>query len=477
MAAQMNPCPQCGAPLRWIPEAGFWNCDRCGNRVAPNAAPPTPPPGNYPGHMQQGEPQQQGYPPQQQGYPPQQQGYPPQQQGYPPQGYGHYPQHGAPRKSKAKLIAILAAVAALAAGGIVIAVVMSKKSSDGGGGGGFDSQEALAKATVAALAAGDSDKLLGLMMPMSMINDSVECPEAEQAKMKELNQTGQDAIKKVAADAATLMKGSEATFKSGKPDESKKQDMPAGAPTGPDQKCKTKVGGTVTAYTATLEYTKPGDKTRDTYDATFLMWLVDGRYYLIDFGSAPMAIRDAAGEPTTPDTPTTPPPDTPTTPPPDTPTTPPDANAAIAELEQLRSAACSCTDKACGDAVDVKLQAAMQRYGDVPAAKPADTDKIRALGNEVAACLKKFATSDGPPPEPGKGLPECEAYARAAERFIKCPKAPKQSREAVQKAVDGIRTTWGDPASMSADTKKSAAETCKTLEKSMKDAAAAMGCK
>jgi hypothetical protein len=74
-------------------------------------------------------------------------------------------------------------------------------------------------------------------------------------------------------------------------------------------------------------------------------------------------------------------------------------------------------------------------------------------------------------------LPECEAYAKAAEKFIKCSKAPKQSREAVQKAVDGIRTNWGNPSSMSEELKKSAAETCTTLEKSMKDAAAAMGCK
>ncbi|HEU5058632.1 MAG TPA: hypothetical protein VFU21_18995, partial [Kofleriaceae bacterium] len=113
----MNPCPQCGAPLRWIPEAGIWNCDRCGNRVAPAAAPPTPPP-------QQGG--QHGYPPQQQGgYPPQQQGYPP-QHGYPPQGYGQYPHHGPAGKSKGKLVAIIAAVGALAAGGIVLAIVLSK---------------------------------------------------------------------------------------------------------------------------------------------------------------------------------------------------------------------------------------------------------------------------------------------------------------------------------------------------------------
>jgi hypothetical protein len=128
--------------------------------------------------------------------------------------------------------------------------------------------------------------------------------------------------------------------------------------------------------------------------------------------------------------------------------------------------------------VDLKLQAAMQAYADLgAAAKPADKDKVRALANDVAACLKKFASADTPPPEPGKGLPECEAYAQAAEKFTKCPKAPKQSREAVQKAVDGIRANWGNPASMSEDQKKAAAETCATLEKSMKDAAAAMGCK
>ena len=73
MAALMTPCPQCGAPLRWVAEAGLWNCDRCGYRAAPNAAPqpPTPPPGTYPPPMQGGHPQQ---PHEQSGlYPPQQQ--------------------------------------------------------------------------------------------------------------------------------------------------------------------------------------------------------------------------------------------------------------------------------------------------------------------------------------------------------------------------------------------------------------------
>ena len=448
----MHPCPQCGAPLRWIPEAGFWNCDQCGNRITPNAAPATPPP------------HQQGYPPQQQGYPPQ--GYQPQQ------GYGHYPQPGAPGKSKGKLVAIIAGVGALAAGGIVLAVVLSKKGSGDGGGGGFDNGEALAKATLEALAAGDGDKLVSFMPTMEMAAEATECPAEVKEKNAEDTKKGFEEMKKRFAEAASKMKGSGATFKSFHTEGIAKQETPAGGQLGD---CKAKVAITFTGVGVEHDFVNPADKSKQDHKTTYGVMIIEGKYYLVDVGQIPPPLSGEAGE-----TPTTPPPDTP---PPDTPTAPVDVNTAIAEFEKIKSAACSCTDKACADAETSNLMAAAQKYTDVATKDPVAKDKLTAIANDVGACVKKFEGTTAPPdtpttpPEPGQGLPECEAYAKAAERFIKCSKVPKQSQDAVRTAVDTMRKNWGDPSKMSDDQKKSAAETCTTLEKSMKDAAAAMGCK
>jgi len=490
----MNPCPQCGAPLRWIAEAGYWNCDRCGNRVAPNA-PPTPQPGTYPPPQQGGRPQHESsglYPPQQQGghpqhdgsglYPQQQQGYPPQQHGYPPQGYGHYPQHGhPPARGKGKLIAIILVALALAGGGIAVAVVMSKKGS-GGGGGGFDSSEALAKATTEALAAGDGDKLVSFMPAIETMNSAVDCPPEAKAANEQQAKEGLEKAKKHFAEVAGQMKGSGATLKSSHTDGVAKMEMKVGEAVGP---CKAKVTIGMTGIAVEVDYTNPADKSKQTHQATYGTMILDGKYYLLDVGEIPEALRGAGGG-----TPTTPP-ETPTTP-----STPGDPAALKTEMEGIKSASCACTDKACADAQWTRLMQFVEK--NKPTLEAPGAEAINAMGSETIRCLDKLRLqSDTPtppepppippppdpnakPPEPatpGKGLPECEAYAKAAERFVKCSKVPKQSRDAIQNAVDTMRKNWGDPANMSADLKKQAAETCVTLEKSMKDGAAAMGCK
>jgi len=148
---------------------------------------------------------------------------PPPPQGYPPQpGYGHYPQHGRP-KGKGKLIAIIVVVAALAAGGIVLAVVLSKRNSGGGGGGGFDSGEALVKATLEALVAGDGDKLLSFTPPTDVALAALDCPaEAKAENEKQIKQSVEETKKKL-AEAASKMKGSGAQRKA-KAEKSKQAD-------------------------------------------------------------------------------------------------------------------------------------------------------------------------------------------------------------------------------------------------------------
>jgi hypothetical protein len=456
----MNPCPQCGAPLRWIPEGNFWNCDRCGNRVAPNAAPPqtpqphaqppTPPPGTYPPPMHGGPPQ--GYPPQ---------GYGP--QGYPPPGYGHYPQHGPPR-GKGKLIAIIAVVAALAAGGIVLAIVLSKKSS-GGGGGGFDSSEALAKTYVETLAAGDGDKLVSLSPPVAMLVEYSDCPPE---RLEENKKQYAESLDKGRTAAATF-KGHGLVYKSVELVGEKKE-LKAGDPMG---ECKAKKPFAIADFMVNVEF-DAADKTKQTFKQGMPTLVFDGKYYLGPGAAEPPEALTAAanGTPTTPDTPTP------------TPAGGGDLAAVASELDSIRAEACACKDAACADAQLTKLQAFADKYKNMAGAE--NDARIKGIAEELMRCITTAKTAGTtpteptpptPPTEPGKGLPECEAYAKAAERFIKCTKVPKQSRDAVQTAVETMRKNWGDPATMSPDMKKSAAETCLTLEKSMKDAAKAIGCK
>ncbi|HEU5057902.1 MAG TPA: hypothetical protein VFU21_15325, partial [Kofleriaceae bacterium] len=335
----------------------------------------------------------------------------------------------------------------------------------------FDNPEALAKATLEALVAGDADKLFSFTPPFDTMMGALDCPPEAKAENEKQAKLGVEEAKKRFAEAAGKMKGSGATFKKINTDIGK-QEMKVGDAVGP---CKAKVAVTMTGVGIEHDFVNPGDKSKQEHKATYGVMILGGKYYLLDTGEIPAALRGEGGD--TPTTPDTPPPDTPTTP-------PPDLNTAVAEFEQIKSAACSCTDKACADAEVAKLMTATQKYTDVAAQDPVARDKLTAIASDVGACVKKFEGGQTPPPdtpttppEPGQGLPECEAYAKAAERFIKCSKVPKQSRDAVKTAVDTMRKNWGDPSKMSDDMKKSAAETCTTLEKSMKDAAAAIGCR
>lgn len=405
--------------------------------------------------MQGGHPQQ---PHEQSGlYPPQQQGYP-LQHGYPPQGYGHYPQHGAPR-GKGKLIAIILVALALAGGGIAVAVVMSNKGSDGGGGGGLDNPEALAKTYVEALAAGDGDKLVSLMPTIDTMIEYSECPAD---KLEENKKTYAESQSKSRAGAASF-KGHGLVYDSLEP-EGEKKEFKAGESMGD---CKAKKPFAVASYMVVIKF-DAADKSKSTFKAGITALVFDGKHYL---GPGPVELPPELaaaldGPPSTPDTP---------------PSTAPSAEvtAARADLDLLRAEACACPDRACADQVLTKRKAFAEKYALV--AGVMDDPTIQSVGNELMTCISaKMAGSTPPstePPVPGKGLPECEAYAVAAERFIKCNKVPKQSRDAVQTAVDTMRKNWGDPATMSEDMKRSAAETCVTLEKSMKDAAVAIGCK
>lgn len=176
------PCPTCGWGLRWLPEQGAWGCDRC-RKVVPaqpaaqaqpappqqqppqqpppqaGFAPPGPPPGSP--YAPQGGPAQAPYSPH---------AMPP----GPGPGYA-MPPPGAPRSMKG--LAIGLGVGMVAVTGVIIALVVTR----GGGGGGHGSRDDLVNGTLAAMSAGNIDRLVELSDPVGLHARTLDCTERDKA--------------------------------------------------------------------------------------------------------------------------------------------------------------------------------------------------------------------------------------------------------------------------------------------------------
>jgi len=95
--------------------------------------------------------------------------------------------------------------------------------------------------------------------------------------------------------------------------------------------------------------------------------------------------------------------------------------------------------------------------------------------------------SGGMPPAPpageapvagGSGLPECDAYMAAFEKYMGCDKVPQAAKDTQKQALDGMKASWAalkDP-NVPADTKKAAADGCKQAEDALKQSAQTLGC-
>ncbi len=139
------PCPNCGQPLRWVPEWNAWGCDRCRVTFPPQAFQPM---GSQP--MAQ-----------------------------PPQAFqpmGSQPIATAPRAPGAggskKGLFVIGGVAVVAA--IVIAVVVSHH----GGGGGMSSAKDVFQAAIDRASKGDVDGLVALA-GIETLADEVKCDDKD----------------------------------------------------------------------------------------------------------------------------------------------------------------------------------------------------------------------------------------------------------------------------------------------------------
>jgi hypothetical protein len=76
------------------------------------------------------------------------------------------------------------------------------------------------------------------------------------------------------------------------------------------------------------------------------------------------------------------------------------------------------------------------------------------------------------------GVPECDEYVAAIEKFTTCDKVPQAARDAQKQSLDAMKQGWAslsDPATP-AEAKKAAADGCKTAVDALKQAATASGC-
>lgn len=78
------------------------------------------------------------------------------------------------------------------------------------------------------------------------------------------------------------------------------------------------------------------------------------------------------------------------------------------------------------------------------------------------------------------GVPECDAYMKALEKFLACEKVPQAARDAQKQSAQQMRNSWASWAAMPPDARKTAqaaaATSCSTALTALKQAAAASGC-
>lgn len=78
------------------------------------------------------------------------------------------------------------------------------------------------------------------------------------------------------------------------------------------------------------------------------------------------------------------------------------------------------------------------------------------------------------------GVPACDSYLAAVDKYMACEKVPQAARDAQKQARDQMRSGWASWSSLPDDSRKmaqaNAATACTTALSSLKVAASASGC-
>ena len=448
------PCSVCGTPLRWIPDASGWGCDRC-QRMFPVAPPeptsqpvvmPTPPPAYSP-YAPGGAPAQPYLP----------------QPTPPPQAYAPYPGQPPPARAPGgnnKTLLIVLAILGVGALATVLIVVLG-----GGGGvvsGGESSKEALVDSALAAMSGSDGSALEKLVAGDEIKNAVVECdgekaeknkdPERLARRKKQAREDLDSAVTKLALKNLVLDK---VDF-----DESRDKD---------DIKKGEKAGRHCTAKADLSErkakITAHGDRDGKQVKVTGKLRLVgiDGHWFL---GDAPELL--AAG----------------------------DCKAAVANalsknslgmrtsLDSMIAASIKrCEEDQWSDTVLACMTNAKTESESSNCMMALTSTQISALTKEMMKSYDKPVVTPPPPPviPPDQvatsGIPAaCIAYQQIVEDSGKCTKMPAASRDAMKTALDSMKSSWDKLGNLPPESQKAMSDACDQGAKAMKQAMTALGC-
>jgi hypothetical protein len=378
------------------------------------------------------------------------------------------------RKGGGKTGLIIALVAVLLAGGGVAAFLLLRGGGDGGGGGQASAKAAL-DATIAALAAGDGERVVGLLAKPAQWRTQMACkdrePGQDDKEKEDWERFRKDTIEQVGA-----YKGVGLKLKTGaasdEPTVTKKgEEISSG--------CEALKDYAIDMIDVVLEY-QHEDEPRE-HETRIIVGELDGRWYLLSWGELPdrlakeVKLADrSAPEGTTKDPAGDGAKDAGTT------------SAAVAsirealtELATLRDDACKCSNPTCADDVDRRFDTLIDKYKDLKPAQE-DLEVVGKTAAEMRECLAKAQTvAEAPTPAPTTGttgMPACDAYLEKSEKLATCDKIPQDSRDAIRQGLDAAREAWKDAASMGADFTASMDESCKQMLDGIEQSMSMLGC-
>jgi hypothetical protein len=404
----------------------------------------------------------------------------------------------------------------------------------GGGGGGHGSREDLVKSTMAAISAGDVEKLVKLSDPIGLHNLAIDCTEREkQEKDKDANKDGDgDGDKDKDADVddsddpqiqekrvrrrheklVEKTKGMKIELvsiagdqdkdkgkaKDGAKDDDKDKDKSDGMEMKKGDKamkgCVFKVDVAVHTVLAKVKITGPDDKEPSEREAKLMAIEAGGSWYLAeppqlkprggdvaerDLGGGGSKIAagdgdgDAGGD---------------------------EMKQAVAKMEAFKDQMCKCTDTACASRVQQELTdwaSSMSKTSKNTKPREEDAKRAAEIMQQFVECATKAAGIDSmpkPPDEPklpdepkpddasdGAGaasadlasLPPCGEYKRLLDKTRSCRMYPPSSLRMLRKGWTQLEQSWATGRS-TAGTREQMTQACEQLVTAVKKSVSQM---
>jgi len=100
--------------------------------------------------------------------------------------------------------------------------------------------------------------------------------------------------------------------------------------------------------------------------------------------------------------------------------------------------------------------------------------------SSAAAPAKTEASAMATKAPQSTGVPDCDSYLAALDKYMACEKVPQAARDAQKQSAQQMRTSWASWSAMPDDQRKAAqaaaASSCSMALNSLKQAATATGC-